>query len=115
MTLWADSSVSYSIFLSGTPPTFTYETNDDGLENRFATMILSKFILMKGLTESHLLKEAAVNICATGTGRTDFDPEDPMLKHDNKYGFLASAARDGAVMDAICLVSSLSWFQPSLS
>lgn len=103
---WSSSALSVSS-PTGTPPTFTYEENADGLENRFATIILSKFALLKGFTEANLLKQAAVSICAPGTGRTDLDPSDPMLKQGNKFGLLSSAARDGAVLDALCLVGPL--------
>lgn len=74
-------------------------------------MILSKFAIMNGLAESGTLKEAAVCIGATGSGRTDFDPKDPGLKNfqrENKYGMLSSAARDGVVLDALCKVQRFS-------
>lgn len=93
---------------SGRPPTASWAETPDGIEARFATMILSKFAIMNGLAESGTLKEAAVCIGATGSGRTDFDPKDPGLKgfkQENKYGMLSSAARDGVVLDALCKVS----------
>lgn len=102
--------VDFLFQCQGRPPTFSYVETPDGIETRFATTILSKFAILKELTDSGTLKHSAVSICAPSTSRTSFDPTDPGLSkayQKGNFGFLHSALRDSAVMDALTLVHPL--------
>lgn len=105
----SNGSVDYLFETQGGPPMGNYKLTSDGIEQHFATQVLSRFALSDGLASEGVLKVASVNIAAPGGTATTFDLEDAeskSAKDSNAISLMRSKAKnEGIVTDAATLVS----------
>lgn len=88
-----------------------YNLTSDGIEEHFATQVLSRFALNDALASQGILKTASVNVAAPGSKATEYnldDVESRSSRNSNAISLmLAKAKNEGVVTDAATLVRSL--------
>jgi len=101
-------SVDYLFETQGGPPMGNYNLTSDGIEQHFATQVLSRFALNDGLASEGVLKSASVNIAAPGGKASTFDLNDvesKSSKDSNAISLMLSKAKnEGILTDAATLV-----------
>lgn len=107
----SNSHVDYLFETQGGPPMGNYKLTSDGIEEHFATQVLSRFALNDALASQGILKSASVNIAAPGTKASEYDLNDVesrSSKDSNAISLmLAKAKNEGVVTDAATLVCRL--------
>lgn len=107
----SNGRVDYLFETQGGPPMGNYNLTSDGIEQHFATQVLSRFALNDALASQGILKTASVNIAAPGSKATDYnldDVESPSSRNSNAISLmLAKGKNEGVVTDAATLVRPL--------
>lgn len=105
-----NGSVDYLFETQGGPPMGNYKLTSDGIEQHFATQVLSRFALNEALASEGILKIASVNIAAPGSKASTFDLNDVESKSSKDSNaislMLAKAKNEGVVTDAATLVKT---------
>lgn len=100
--------VDYLFETQGGPPMGNYNLTSDGIEQHFATQVLSRFALNEALASEGILRTASVNIAAPGAKASTFDLNDVESKSSKDSNaislMLAKAKNEGVVTDAATLV-----------